>query len=700
MTMLPERGNDTPLTYNAGAVTAVISLGSNLRVSDTYSFFLYNEEMMMLDDAETGDGNTDRSGRSLRITFAKPFVWLPGDYFLLMRNSSEEVYRFDVKLDEHATFHTIGEPRLCRYLSMEALLSSRVCMQKNMWRMLSSRPGLRQFRQKVIERAELADMNQFRSQLVTVPNVEASCNFIIETRGYSMISQTLLLFRSVCKLEGDLKWVDCAKLYDPTNNNPYEKLHELFEGETSSDNCLHLELPTGTKRIYCLENIGALLDNGGKQILKKLRQHWTNVILMGTRSEIDNLMEQNPSLRGLFPPENRISIEPFSLRETILWFLERVIRSHLYLSPESIDRICSLLTQAYQQGTISQWTLDDIDVFIYRHIKPHYCQRLTATIRSGQIDMTEIEVLPQDIDEKPLFEHVSDYDSTLGELNSMVGLADIKQSLTTIANNMHLYVERRQLGLPTSCKASHHAIFMGNPGTGKTTVARLLGRIYHSLGLLSKGEVICVDRTRIIGRYIGETEENMKQILKEAQGNVLFVDEAYTLYVNNSDNDFGRHAVECLLSVLTQKNPDMLIIFAGYQDEMDRLMSMNPGLVGRFPYKFLFRDYDVDELMQIAQTLLAKDEYQLTEEAATLLHHSISETVAHKTKNFGNARWIEQFVLGGIIPALANRLATTPHPFTREVYQRIEAVDVQKAYEQFNPKTIELKPRRQVGFSA
>ena len=218
--------------------------------------------------------------------------------------------------------------------------------------------------------------------------------------------------------------------------------------------------------------------------------------------------------------------------------------------------------------------------------------------------------------------------------------------------------------------------------------------------MLSKGEVICVDRSRIVGRFIGDTEDNVKNLLREAQGNVLFIDEAYSLYSSEGTNDYGRRAVESLLTSLSEKNPDMLVIFAGYKEEMDRLMTMNPGLVGRFPYKFHFRDYTADELMQIAQSLLARDEYMLTDEAEALLLQTIRDTVAQKNKNFGNARWIEQYVSNGIIPALADRLASTAHPFTREVYQRIEATDIQRAYEKFNPKTIELKPCRQVGFSA
>ena len=685
MTLTPDDGNNNhSLAYVCGTAEAIITLNRDFKIADNYSFFLYNDENMLLDYAETGTASVERNGRSMLMNFSQPMVWIPGKYFLLMRCSNGKTLRFNITLDEHCTL-TATPPKLCPMLSDEDLLAGRLCMQKHLWFFLSQMPGMRQFRQKALQWARMEELNRVCNEFVQTGDVSVCNNFIIDTQGNDLARNAVSYFWDVTKMHGELEWLDCSTLYDATNSNPYEKLGEVSEN---------------SKKVLCLTNISALLDNGGKLIMKKLRRQSERFILVGSKTEAENLLEQNPSWRELFPQENLISVEPASAKELILYYMQRIVLKHYFPSSEATDQIGRMLTKAYQAGSVRQWTTKDIDDFAERNIRPHYCERLTKKVQSGSYSIDDMQLMPEDTDWEPLFQKTGSYDDTLKELNAMIGLDDIKQSLTTIANNMHLFVERRRLGLHNSEKAAHHAIFMGSPGTGKTTVARMLGKIYHSLGLLSKGEVVCVDRTRIVGRYIGETEENMKQILQEAQGNVLFVDEAYTLYSGNSDNDYGRRAVECLLNVLTQKNADLLIIFAGYQEEMDRLMSMNPGLVGRFPYKFLFKDYTSDELMQIAQALLTKDEYVLTEEAAVLLKQVIGEARSQHSKNFGNARWVEQFVQNGIIPALADRLATTPHPFEREVYQRIEAVDVEHAYDKFNPKTIELKPRRQVGFSA
>jgi SpoVK/Ycf46/Vps4 family AAA+-type ATPase len=242
-------------------------------------------------------------------------------------------------------------------------------------------------------------------------------------------------------------------------------------------------------------------------------------------------------------------------------------------------------------------------------------------------------------------------------------------------------------------------IFTGNPGTGKTTVAKMVGKIYHSLGLLSKGDVICADRSKIVGRYIGETERNMQRLLSEAKGNVLFIDEAYTLCDTLEDRkDFGYRAIECLLTVLSQKDSDIIVIFAGYEKDIERMMESNQGLSGRFPYKFNFKDYTAKELTEIALDIIEEEEYILTPEAEELLRTTIADTVRNKTKSFSNARWVEQYVNNGIKHAQSDRLAQMNCVPSVEVYRRIEVEDVRIAFEQHKPKD-ELR-QQSIGFRA
>ena len=247
-------------------------------------------------------------------------------------------------------------------------------------------------------------------------------------------------------------------------------------------------------------------------------------------------------------------------------------------------------------------------------------------------------------------------------------------------------------------------IFTGMPGTGKTTVARMVGRIFHSMGLLSIGDVIEVERSMMIGRYIGETEQKMVDLLERAKGNVLFIDEAYSLCDNNEGDrkDYGCRALECLLTMLSEKNPDVIVIMAGYEKEMNQMLELNPGMKGRFPYKFNFEDYNSDELFRIACNLLEREEYVLTSEAEMLLKDTIAETVAHKDAFFHNARWVEQYIHEGILPAMSDRvMAMSCRLETRELFQTIEAVDVRIAFQRMShPKKEAVIERKRIGFVA
>jgi SpoVK/Ycf46/Vps4 family AAA+-type ATPase len=330
---------------------------------------------------------------------------------------------------------------------------------------------------------------------------------------------------------------------------------------------------------------------------------------------------------------------------------------------------------------------------VVEEIRPRYLQRVMADM----LDDSAKYLQEEDVPFEKLVSGSSAFDESIRELNEMIGLDTVKQGIMTMANQARLFSERQRRGLHTSNKMIFHSVFTGNPGTGKTTVARKLGKIYRSLGLLSKGEVIAVDRTRLVGQYLGQTEDNMKVILEEAKGNVLFIDEAYNLNTGSDDRkDFGYRVLDSLLTVLTQPNPDMLIIFAGYEKEMDDMLNSNPGLQGRFPYRYQFDDYSAEQLMEIALKIFERDEYILTDEAAAEMQDDIAQMLNQKLPNFGNARWVEQFVNNGIIPAMADRIYSSDASLSAgdTDLRHIEASDVSKAFEKFKPAPIDLKSTR------
>ena len=169
----------------------------------------------------------------------------------------------------------------------------------------------------------------------------------------------------------------------------------------------------------------------------------------------------------------------------------------------------------------------------------------------------------------------------------------------------------------------------------------------------------------------------MQRVLEQARGNVLFIDEAYTLCGSLDDRrDFGRHVIDALLTVLSQPNPDMLIILAGYKKEMDRMMLVNQGLDGRFPYKFHFEDYSEDELMQIALNLFAKHDYMLMPDAAEALRAGVKSACKNKDAHFSNARWMGQLVMDGVLPAMSSRVMCGGD-ITREALTLIHRSDVE-----------------------
>ena len=619
----------------------------------------------------------------IALTMMSFVVWLPGRYVLYVRdNSDDSLVQMPFTLDDELVA-TVGEPKPCLPCSPEDILTATLDGYDINWNLLAQRPGMAQIRDFVVRKRQFDVYNEFRKGM----RGEALCDkghLLIATRNRDLTSSLLLWLQVLVAHDYALNVIDCGTLFDPSRNNPYEILYE--------------ELAETGQRVFCLTNPGALLGPGGKVIVKKIIEKvrideakyllW----LCGYKQDIEAVLNMFPSLAAYFPGDRRLEQELPKDFEQVHAFFAALKDERLYCSIEAMDSLAHALLKGCREGILSTWTTADIRQFVVEQVKPRYLARCYREISDEHLPQVELDDLCLD----QLTSTESTYEQCLKDLDAMIGLDEVKEGIRRMADNTKFFAERRRRGLATSQEATFHCIFTGNPGTGKTTVAKKLGRIYRSLGLLSRGDVIAVDRTRLVGRYIGETEENMKTILDEARGNVLFIDEAYTLYDGASDRkDFGARVIDSLLTILSQPDPDMLIIFAGYLKEMDAMLNTNPGLMGRFPYKYQFKDYDAAQLFDIACRLLKHDDYRLSPEAEAQLRESIAKAYAQRDANFSNARWVEQFVGNGIIPAMASRVARTGS----DDYQTIEVADIRLAYDRFNPKATALKPRQKVGFT-
>lgn len=226
------------------------------------------------------------------------------------------------------------------------------------------------------------------------------------------------------------------------------------------------------------------------------------------------------------------------------------------------------------------------------------------------------------------------------ELESLIGLDNIKRDVKNLIDFVALSKKREAAGLK-SLPLSLHMVFSGNPGTGKTTVARLLGKIYKQIGVLSKGHLVEVDRSGLVSGYVGQTAIKTTEVINSAIGGVLFIDEAYSLV--KGGNDFGQEAIDTILKAMEDHRDDLIVIVAGYPELMNTFISSNPGLKSRFSKFLYFDDYNESELEQVFLRFCNKYEYELSDEARVFLHNYMCTLVEEKDDNFANARDVRNF---------------------------------------------------------
>ena len=263
-------------------------------------------------------------------------------------------------------------------------------------------------------------------------------------------------------------------------------------------------------------------------------------------------------------------------------------------------------------------------------------------------------------------------DELLSELEALVGLEEVKHEVHSLINLINIRQIRKKKGLP-SPDMSYHMVFTGSPGTGKTTVARLIASIYKELGVLSKGELVEVDRSGLVAGYVGQTALKVTEVINKALGGVLFIDEAYSLSSPGAANDFGGEAIDTLVKLMEDHRDDLVVIVAGYTKEMNDFLQANTGLVSRFNKFIEFKDYNEDELLEIMYSMAAKMEMKLEDKALEKLKTCLLGMNDSARRLFGNARGIRN-LFEKMLVGQANRLSGLSDP-TIEDLSIIKAED-------------------------
>ncbi len=375
-------------------------------------------------------------------------------------------------------------------------------------------------------------------------------------------------------------------------------------------------------------------DQQGAQALEQLMKRMEDdrgkfvVIAAGYRQEMDNLFRINPGVRSRF--SYFLNIEDYTPSQ-LFEIMQVFAKEKKYLFTKEAEQLAlKMISQLYESRD-----KDFANGRTMRQLFDKICSKQAERLQKGDMSaMTNEQLMTIEVTDIPFdAPQAVDYTDCLAKLNGMVGLAAVKKEISNLAAFLNLQIRRGE----TNTFQGKHYVFTGNPGTGKTTVARIMADVFHTLGIISRGQLVEADRSKLVAGYSGQTAIKTNQLIDSAMGGVLFIDEAYTLKSSDSDS-FGSEAIDTLLKRLEDDRGKFICIVAGYTDQMHDFIDTNPGLKSRFTQTIHFDDYTPDELTEIFINLVKGKNFTIEDDTQRAVHRQFEQLYLRRDKNFGNAR--------------------------------------------------------------
>ncbi len=596
------------------------------------------------------------------------------DDYALDKGSGDMIYFELFKEDEDESIHlnrlSIDGPWPSGHITpcLDRVMMN-IVKPVNLMSALSEITGWGNLKSRISDMLDRSKIGRKRQEMGLPGNAPILHTLLIGNNGTGKSSAAYFLAR-VYSMLGFLKFhevhrISLANMCSMTLSGEYEIVMDAVmraSGETLVFENAHLLFRQEAKPHDTEGNIVRALVDALED--KKRFPCWM-LVLTGDPAGMEQLMAAYPSLRNKFSAP--IYMEDFTPSE-MLEITEKCEHDYgLEFTEEAQLKLKTYISQRHNQCSPDIQNAWLIHKMFNDSIIPAMYKRL-GIVENPTTEQLRT-VMPEDIPTLADSKTIS-----MAKLDELIGLSNIKSKIYDYMYAVQLAAKRMEMGFTTNMPRLHCA-FLGNPGTGKTTVAEIIGQIFASWGILSEGRVIRTEKNQMVGQWIGQTEQNMKDLLARARGNILFIDEAYQLVEDHNERDYGHIVMNSLLTELGKERQEMVVILAGYTARMQKLLESNEGIQSRFPNVFNFEDYTTDELLEIGKLMIKRQGFILTEGAEQNMRRIIKNESGSPSPLFGNGRFVSNLLQNEILATLGARIAKIERP-TKEQLCTILPEDV------------------------